>query len=83
MGGETGDNYIVPFDQAPNETPEQKQRRLHLMATFGGSLAPRGTYGLPSHEQVERSRAARKGRSRRVRFAWSVYWIAVGALFAA
>lgn len=75
-GGETGDNDVVPFYEAPNETPEQKRRRLHLMATVGGSLAPRGTYGLPSAEQVERSRAARKGRSRRARLAGSVYWIA-------
>jgi hypothetical protein len=73
----------VPFYDAPNETAEQKRRRLHLMATFGGSLAPRGTYGLPSQEQVEHSRAAREGRSRRARLAWSVYWIALAALFAA
>lgn len=73
----------MPFYEAPKETPEQKRRRLHLMATLGGSLAPRGSYGLPSQEQVERSKAERKQWSRRQRLAWRLYWMALAALFAA
>ena len=73
----------MAFEEGPNETPAQKRRRLHLMATFGGSLAPRGTYGLPSKAQVERSRAERKRWSRRARFAWAAYWMTLAALFAA
>jgi hypothetical protein len=71
----------VPFYDAPKETPEQKRRRLHLMATLGGSRAPKGTYGLPSPERVERNRAERKEWSHRKRLAWRLYWIVLGALF--
>ena len=53
------------------------------MATLGGSSAPKGTYGLPSQAQLERSRAERRRWSRRVRLAWGMYWIALAALFAA
>jgi hypothetical protein len=80
---ESGENEFVPFYDAPKETPEQKDRRLHLMATLGGSLAPKGRYGLPSEEQVARSRAERRAWSRQARVAWTMYWIGLVALFAA
>lgn len=72
----------MPWYDAPNETPEQKRRRLHLMATLGGCLAPKGTYGLASPEQLRRAKAERKHWSRRARVVWALYWTALLALFA-
>jgi hypothetical protein len=57
-----GDNQSVPVFDPPDAALGQKRDRLNLIATLGGSIAPRGTYGLRS--KIVSSAPARRARPR-------------------
>lgn len=68
----------------PAKRPEQPSReQLRHKATIAGSLAPRGSFGMPSAAQREASSQAWRSASRTTRAGALAFWIALAGGFAA
>lgn len=62
------------MSRTKNEREAQHARRLHDIATIAGSLAPSGSYGLPSAALKARTRATRRALPRGAKIAIAAYW---------